>query len=198
MATIYFFNDRPRQAVEAYRKTFDRVGTADLLLTQGRRRDVLALEPGADKRGQGAALRVEQGALAYRLGDEEQGKKLFAEAMKLVEARGNGDKEVALNDFSLGRRIRAGKRLNKLDDAIIRYIRRVYNLMIGERTAEEIKIKIGSAYRLESELAMEIRGRYLISGGRERSTAAAGSPGGWARSTPTTRGPDRRSGARAP
>ncbi len=53
---------------------------------------------------------------------------------------------------------------NKLDDAIIRYIRRVYNLMIGERTAEEIKIKIGSAYRLESELAMEIRGRDLING----------------------------------
>jgi rod shape-determining protein MreB len=53
---------------------------------------------------------------------------------------------------------------NKLDEASIRYIRRVYNLMIGERTAEEIKIKIGSAYRLESELAMEIRGRDLING----------------------------------
>ena len=50
---------------------------------------------------------------------------------------------------------------NKLDEAIIRHIRRVYNLMIGERTAEEIKIKIGSAYRLEQELAMEIRGRDL-------------------------------------
>lgn len=53
---------------------------------------------------------------------------------------------------------------NKLDEAIVRYTRRVYNLMIGERTAEEIKIKIGSAYRLESELAMEIRGRDLING----------------------------------
>ncbi len=53
---------------------------------------------------------------------------------------------------------------NKLDEAIIRYIRRVYNLMIGERTAEEVKIKIGSAYRLEAELAMEIRGRDLING----------------------------------
>ncbi|GAC1392824.1 MAG: rod shape-determining protein [Vulcanimicrobiaceae bacterium] len=53
---------------------------------------------------------------------------------------------------------------NKLDEAIIRYIRRVYNLMIGERTAEEVKIKIGSAYRLENELAMEIRGRDLING----------------------------------
>ena len=53
---------------------------------------------------------------------------------------------------------------NKIDEAIVRYIRRVYNLMIGERTAEEIKIKIGSAYKLEQELAMEIRGRDLING----------------------------------
>lgn len=53
---------------------------------------------------------------------------------------------------------------NKMDEAIIRHTRRVYNLMIGERTAEEIKIKIGSAYRLENELAMEIRGRDLING----------------------------------
>jgi len=53
---------------------------------------------------------------------------------------------------------------NKLDEAMIRHIRRVYNLMIGERTAEEIKIRIGSAYRLEPEIVMEIRGRDLING----------------------------------
>jgi rod shape-determining protein MreB len=53
---------------------------------------------------------------------------------------------------------------NKLDEAIIRHIRRVYNLMIGERTAEEVKIKIGSAHRLETELSMEIRGRDLLNG----------------------------------
>ncbi|TAM87564.1 rod shape-determining protein [bacterium] len=53
---------------------------------------------------------------------------------------------------------------NKMDEAIIRHIRRVYNLMIGERTAEEIKIRIGSAHRLEQELSMEIRGRDLING----------------------------------
>src|SRR4029077_777411 len=39
-----------------------------------------------------------------------------------------------------------------------------YNLMIGERTAEEIKIKMGSAYPLDEELSMEIRGRDLVSG----------------------------------
>ena len=53
---------------------------------------------------------------------------------------------------------------NKLDEAITRHIRRVYNLMIGERTAEEIKITVGSAYRLEQEIMMEIRGRDLING----------------------------------
>ena len=53
---------------------------------------------------------------------------------------------------------------NKMDEAIVRYIRRIYNLMIGERSAEEIKIKIGSAFKLEQELAMEIRGRDLING----------------------------------
>jgi len=53
---------------------------------------------------------------------------------------------------------------NKMDEAIVRYIRRVYNLMIGERTSEDIKVKIGSAYRLETELTLEIRGRDLING----------------------------------
>ncbi|MCD6310158.1 MAG: rod shape-determining protein [Candidatus Eremiobacteraeota bacterium] len=53
---------------------------------------------------------------------------------------------------------------NKMDEAIVRYVRKNYNLMIGERTAEDIKIKIGSAYPLEEALSMEIRGRDLING----------------------------------
>jgi len=53
---------------------------------------------------------------------------------------------------------------NKLDEAIARHIRRVYNLMIGERTAEDIKITIGSAYKLDQELTMDVRGRDLING----------------------------------
>jgi rod shape-determining protein MreB len=53
---------------------------------------------------------------------------------------------------------------NKMDEAIIRHIRRVYNLMIGERTSEDIKVKVGSAYRLDPELTLEIRGRDLING----------------------------------
>jgi len=53
---------------------------------------------------------------------------------------------------------------DEMDMAIIEYLRKTYNLMIGERTAEEIKIRIGSAYPLEEELSMDVRGRDLIAG----------------------------------
>ena len=53
---------------------------------------------------------------------------------------------------------------DEMDDGIIEYLRKTYNLMIGERTAESIKIRIGSAYPLEEELNMDVRGRDLISG----------------------------------
>jgi rod shape-determining protein MreB len=53
---------------------------------------------------------------------------------------------------------------DELDQAITEYLRKTYNLMIGERTSEEIKIRIGSAYPLEEELNMDVRGRDLISG----------------------------------
>ena len=51
-----------------------------------------------------------------------------------------------------------------LDNAIVNYIKREFNLAIGDRTAEEIKITIGSAFPLEREEKMEIRGRDLLSG----------------------------------
>ena len=53
---------------------------------------------------------------------------------------------------------------DELDDAIIMYLKKNYNLLIGERTAEEIKCKIGSAYPLEKEDAMEVKGRDLVAG----------------------------------
>jgi rod shape-determining protein MreB len=78
---------------------------------------------------------------------------------------GGGTSEVAV--ISLGgivtsRSLRIGG--NKMDDAIIFYIKKEYNLMIGERTAEEIKITIGSAYPKEEEQDMEVRGRDLVTG----------------------------------
>ncbi len=50
------------------------------------------------------------------------------------------------------------------DDAIVRYMRKKHNLLIGERTAEDIKIKIGSAYRRPESISMEVRGRNLVTG----------------------------------
>ncbi|MER3501198.1 MAG: hypothetical protein IMHGJWDQ_001206 [Candidatus Fervidibacter sp.] len=52
----------------------------------------------------------------------------------------------------------------KMDEAIVKYIKREYNLLIGDQTAEEIKIQIGSAYKLPQELTMEVRGRDMVTG----------------------------------
>ena len=78
---------------------------------------------------------------------------------------GGGTTDVAvisLEGIVISRSVRVGG--NKMDEVIMRYIRSQYNLMIGDRTAEEIKIKVGSAYPLEKELEMEVRGRDLIAG----------------------------------
>jgi len=53
---------------------------------------------------------------------------------------------------------------NEMDDAIIQYIKRKYNLLIGERTAEQVKMEIGSAFPLDDEMTMEIKGRDLVEG----------------------------------
>ncbi len=50
------------------------------------------------------------------------------------------------------------------DDALVRYMRKKYNLLVGERTAEDIKIKIGSCYPQAEEEYMEVRGRNLVTG----------------------------------
>src|SRR5664279_2098991 len=78
---------------------------------------------------------------------------------------GGGTTEVALISLSgivFCRSVRVAG--DELDEAIIQYMKRAYNLMIGERTAEDIKIKIGSAYPLEQELTMEVKGRDLSAG----------------------------------
>jgi rod shape-determining protein MreB len=53
---------------------------------------------------------------------------------------------------------------NKMDEMVARYIKNEYNLQVGDRTAEEIKIRIGSAFPLEQELTMEVKGRDLLAG----------------------------------
>ena len=53
---------------------------------------------------------------------------------------------------------------NEMDESIIQYIKKTYNLLIGERTSEKIKMQLGSAFPLEDRLTMEIKGRHLIEG----------------------------------
>ena len=53
---------------------------------------------------------------------------------------------------------------NQMDEAVVNYLKRKYNLLIGERTAEQIKIVLGSAYPLDKPITMEIKGRNLIEG----------------------------------
>ncbi|GAC1654281.1 MAG: rod shape-determining protein [Candidatus Dormibacteraceae bacterium] len=78
---------------------------------------------------------------------------------------GGGTTEIAVISLSgmvVAHSIRVGG--NRIDDAISNFIKRRHNLLIGERTAEEIKIEIGSATPLREELTMEVRGRDLVSG----------------------------------
>jgi len=78
---------------------------------------------------------------------------------------GGGTTELAVISLSgivFSKSIRIGG--DEMDDAIVEYLKKTYNLMVGERTSEEIKIKIGSAYPLEEEMSMEVKGRDLVAG----------------------------------
>ncbi len=78
---------------------------------------------------------------------------------------GGGTTEVAvisLNDIVVSTSVRVGG--NKFDEAIAAYVKRKYNVLIGERTAESIKIEIGSALPLARPLTMQVRGRDQVAG----------------------------------
>ncbi len=78
---------------------------------------------------------------------------------------GGGTSEVAvisLGDIVTSKSVKMAG--DNFDESIISYIKGNFNLLIGERTAEDIKIKLGSAYPYEGEAAMEVRGRNLIDG----------------------------------
>ena len=86
-------------------------------------------------------------------------------AGNMIVDMGGGTTEVAIISLAgivLSRSVRVGG--DQMDEAIVQYLKRVYNLMIGERTAEEIKITIGSAYPLGEEMSMEVKGRDLVAG----------------------------------
>jgi rod shape-determining protein MreB len=78
---------------------------------------------------------------------------------------GGGTTEIAVISLAgivFSKSIRIGG--DEMNEAIVEYLKKTYNLMVGERTSEDIKIKIGSAYPLEEELSLEVKGRDLIAG----------------------------------
>ncbi|TVR51853.1 MAG: rod shape-determining protein [Puniceicoccaceae bacterium] len=86
-------------------------------------------------------------------------------AANMIVDIGGGTTEVAIISLAgvvYSKSIRVGG--DEFDAAIINYMKRAYNLLIGERTAEEIKIRIGSAFPLPSELSMEVKGRDSVAG----------------------------------
>ncbi|MBS1716242.1 MAG: rod shape-determining protein [Armatimonadetes bacterium] len=127
-------------------------------VTNVERRAVIlaALEAGA-----GQAMTIEE-PMAAAIG---AGLPISTPGGNMVVDIGGGTTDIAvisLGGIVISQSLRVGG--NKMDEAIVRHIRNAYNLMIGEPTAEEIKIKIGSAYDLPQELKMEIRGRDLVAG----------------------------------
>ncbi len=86
-------------------------------------------------------------------------------AGNMVVDIGGGTTDIAVISLAgvvYGRSVRIAG--NELDDAIIQHVKKTHNLLVGERTAEQIKIEIGSAFPLERRLTMEVKGRHLSEG----------------------------------
>lgn len=115
----------------------------------------------AKEAGAGLAMTIEE-PFAAAIG---AGLPIASPGGNMVVDIGGGTTDIAVISLGgkvLSQSLRIGG--NKLDEAIIRHVRNAYNLMIGDPTAEEIKIRVGSAYPLQQELRMEIRGRDLVAG----------------------------------
>jgi len=115
----------------------------------------------AKEAGAGEAMTIEE-PMAAAIG---AGLPISSPGGNMVIDIGGGTTDIAvisLGGIVLSHSLRVGG--NKMDEAIIRHMRIVYNLMIGEPTAEEIKVKVGSAFPLDPELRMEVRGRDMVAG----------------------------------
>jgi rod shape-determining protein MreB and related proteins len=120
-----------------------------------------AVRDAALKAGAGEAYLIEE-PLAAAIGANVP---ISSPSGNLIIDIGGGTTEIAvisLGGIVVARSVRVGG--NRFDESIASYVRKKYNLMIGERTAEEVKITIGTALPLERELHMEVRGRDLIAG----------------------------------
>ncbi len=126
-----------------------------------------------------AVIQAARGAKASQVYLVEQAiAAAIGSGLPITEASGNmiidiggGTTDIAVISLSgivYGCTVRAGG--NQMDNSIIEYVKRKHNLLIGERTAEEIKIEIGSAAEMKKKMSMEIKGRDLIEGIPKRIT----------------------------
>ena len=157
---------------EAMLRYFIKKGTAGKI--SFRRPDVLVSVPAgstsvekryvldaARQAGAGKAYLIEE-PMAAAIGAELP---ISGPSGNMIVNIGGGTAEIAvisLSDIVVAKSHRVGG--NRFDEAIALYIRRKYNLMIGDRTAEQVKIEIGSALPLEEELTMSVKGRDMIAG----------------------------------
>lgn len=120
-----------------------------------------AVKQAAMEAGAGIAFTIEE-PMAAAIG---AGLPISNPGGNMVVDIGGGTTDIAvisLEGICLSRSLRVGG--NKMDEVIMRHIKTAYNLMIGDRTAEEIKVKIGSAFPMDQEQMMEVRGRDLVAG----------------------------------
>lgn len=128
------------------------------LVTSVERRAVL---DAAKQAGAGSAYLIQE-PLAAAIGAKIP---IHVASGNMIIDVGGGTTEAAvisLNGIVVARSVRVAG--NRIDDSIANYIKRKYNLMIGERMAEEIKIQIGSCMALDEEMVMEVRGRDQVGG----------------------------------
>ncbi len=113
-------------------------------------------------RAKAAEVHLVEEAMAAAIG---AGMPITEAAGNMVVDIGGGTTDIAVISLAgvvYGKSVRVAG--NALDDAIIQHARKMHNLLIGERTAEQIKIEIGSAFPLERPMSLEVKGRHLMEG----------------------------------
>jgi rod shape-determining protein MreB len=140
-----FFKPRIMVCVPSGVTTVEKRAVLEAAMQAGARKTYLIEEPLAAALGAGLVISEPCGSMVVDIG--------------------GGTTDVAvlsLGGIVVSESLRVGG--DKFDDALVRYIKKEYNIMIGERTAEEIKVNVGTAYPAGRNESMEIRGRDLVSG----------------------------------
>ncbi len=140
-----FFKPRIMVCVPSGVTTVEKRAVLEAAIQAGARKTYLIEEPLAAALGAGLVISEPCGSMVVDIG--------------------GGTTDVAvlsLGGIVVSESLRVGG--DKFDEALVRYIKKEYNIMIGERTAEEIKVNVGTAYPAGRNESMEIRGRDLVSG----------------------------------